>query len=555
MKRLLIIGWFFCAVAVVFAGQRNYDVEYSYIESVRNREMGNLNASVYILGSILRVDSACAVCYYDLSRIYRATGSLAQAMTFAAKAYAQDAENYWYLRNYVDLLLASGDTVKALQHALQLLRMPEADFDDMLMFATLAINFPEYRGEGKAVLSRFGIASGLPEVLHLHFLYRKADRVPFAILDKFLDSCIVAYPEVPVFYLDRAVLYAENKKFNASRRLFMNILRSDSFSFEAIYEYSRFFSWRSDVRLIFAYLDSFFNFSVENDSRLVWLERMLRSGQPTLMSYLDERLVEFANKYTFPESFFDEAFNFYWGRNRMERLLLLGMRFVQLYPDNVSAWGRYLLPLYILERYHAIDSILSVNPGAFTSPFAMYVAGMMYYRRGDHVRSRDYLIGSLKVAGNFGYKPIAVNLVADYYYRKGMRDSAFYYYEMAIQNDFADETIMNNYAYYLALAGRSLNRAEMLARAAVMKYPKNSAFLDTYAWVLYRLRRYPEALKYMEKALKYMGREDRRELLEHYAVILYCNGSKKKADKLMRELFPDEIKRAEFFKSTILCDE
>lgn len=553
MKKILFLLLFLGIVAVVNAEQRNYDVEYSYVEAIRNREAGNLNASVYILGSILRVDSACSACYYELSRIYRESGALPQAINFAARSCALDTANYWYLKNYIDLVLSAGDTLDALPLLRRLIHMPNAGVDDLIMFASLSVDYKDYRSEGQNVVLNLSRAKDAPEVLHLFFLYRKLSGEAFKSLSSFLDSCVIVYPDYPVFVLDRAVLFAENKKFRQSRHIFMNILQTDTFYYDAIYAFARYFGSHRDEKFVFDYFDKFFS-GVDPDSRQLLLTRMIRANNVVFDRYLSDRLTDFASRDTFSESFFDAAFDFYLRRNQMESLIVLGQRFVNLYPDNVSAWGRFILPLFVLGKFNTLDSILTYRPQAFNSPFAMYVAGMIYYRRNDYIRSRDYFVRCLKVEGNFGYKPVAINLLADYYYRNGMRDSAFYYYEIAVQQDFADETILNNYAYYLSLTGRNLNKAEMMARAAVMKYPKNSAFLDTYAWILYLLRRYDDALIYMQKALKYMGDDERRELLEHYAAILYCSGNQKKADKLMRSLFSDPTQRTQFFKTTIICD-
>ena len=58
--------------------------------------------------------------------------------------------------------------------------------------------------------------------------------------------------------------------------------------------------------------------------------------------------------------------------------------------------------------------------------------------------------------------------------------------------------------------------------------PLSSTFLDTYAWILFRLKRYKESLSYMEKALRYLD-SDNPEIYEHYGDVLYMCGEKDKA--------------------------
>ncbi|MGC8824869.1 MAG: tetratricopeptide repeat protein [Bacteroidales bacterium] len=557
VKRLFYFLFFIPVASTTFGEQRNYDIEYSYIESIRNRESGNLTAAAYILTSILRVDSTCAACLYDLSQIYRDAGSNEVAVNYAARAYRLDTTNYWYIKNYADLLLLSGDSLAAVGLLSKIINISSATYDDRINFLRIAINYPVFKEKvaNLVVLMREDYAD--PELYHLYFLLRKnMYHESFSTLNRFLDTCFNMFGLHLRFVLDRSVLFAENGKFRKARKYFMQYFRNDSFSFEAVYQYSRFFSKTArDRKFVYDYIDRFFTTKDDLPKRIEWLNMMLHSKSEIFLKYLDDRLISFLNRDTFPPSVFDDAFSFYLQLNQMEKLEILGKRYVSLYPDNISAWSRYILPLYAMGKFAILDSLLDARPAVFATPFGFYVAGVLTYNRKEYNRSRNFLILSLNVQGNFGYKANAVNILADLYYNKGMRDSAFFYYEKAITEDFADETIMNNYAYYLAQSGKNLNKAEILARAAVLRYPRNAAFLDTYAWVLYRLKSYNEALHYMRRALRYVEGGDRRELLEHYAAILYCAGYRAKSIKLLNKLFPNSKEYDAFFINTIECNE
>lgn len=552
MKKLVLTLLLFVYFPVVFSQQRNYDVEYSYIEALRNRESGNLTAAVYILNSILRVDSTCAACYYQLSDIYRSAGSIEQALNYAVRAYKLDSTSYWYVRNYAMLTLELGDTLNSLPLFDKLVRFSDVSYDDLLLFSNLALSYTKYRSHGRRVCDYLLSRYAEPELFRLRFKYMKSDRQPFKILLAYLDTCTITFPGNTDFILERALLLAENGKLRASRVLFNVVFRTDSFSFEAINDYARFFNSRRDRNFVFAYLDSFFSSAVEVSEKINWINLMLRADNTVFNAYLENKFLTIIQLVPLNSQLYESAFNYFLQRNRMDILTSLGKQYVKLYPEDISGWGRYILPLFVLGKYDVLDSIFKERPVAFRSPFGLYVAGFLYYNRKEYEKSRDYFIQSVEVEGQFPYKTLAINLLTDYYIKNGKRDSAFYYFEKALREDLADEIIMNNYAYYLSLAGKSLNKAEMLSRTAVMRYPKNSAFLDTYAWVLYRLQRYDEAYRYMRLALKYAD-DDRRELLEHYAAILYCSGRTAKGLKLMRKLFPDPKQYGSFFMSTVEC--
>ena len=93
------------------------------------------------------------------------------------------------------------------------------------------------------------------------------------------------------------------------------------------------------------------------------------------------------------------------------------------------------------------------------------------------------------------------------------------YFEMALELDEHNILIRNNYSYYLALRGTTLKRAEKLSRYTIEKEPENPTYLDTYAWILYKMEKYKEALKFIERAVKFGGGNN-AEILDHYGDIL-----------------------------------
>ena len=102
--------------------------------------------------------------------------------------------------------------------------------------------------------------------------------------------------------------------------------------------------------------------------------------------------------------------------------------------------------------------------------------------------------------------------------RKAMR-----YYDKVLRIDPDNATTLNNYAYYLSLAGRKLKKAEKMSRTSLDLEPDNPSYLDTYGWILHLLGRDQEAKPYFKRAMIYGGK-DHLEILEHYAVVLEALG-------------------------------
>ena len=91
---------------------------------------------------------------------------------------------------------------------------------------------------------------------------------------------------------------------------------------------------------------------------------------------------------------------------------------------------------------------------------------------------------------------------------------------------------MNNYAYFLSLSGRNLDKAEEMSRRAVDLQSSEPSFLDTYAWILYLKKQYEQARIYIDEALRNLtDTPENASIFDHAGDIYYRCG--KKAEALM----------------------
>lgn len=129
-------------------------------------------------------------------------------------------------------------------------------------------------------------------------------------------------------------------------------------------------------------------------------------------------------------------------------------------------------------------------------------------------------------------------------------ETAFANYENSLKIVDNNPLTLNNFAYYLALQGDSLERAADMSRKALEYMPDNETFIDTYAWILFLQGDYPKALEYQEAAME-KSRENNSagpELYLHYGDILSKNDRPEDAVKAWKkalELNKDDLKEEE----------
>ena len=74
-------------------------------------------------------------------------------------------------------------------------------------------------------------------------------------------------------------------------------------------------------------------------------------------------------------------------------------------------------------------------------------------------------------------------------------------YDLALEYLPENVTVLNNYAYYLSLRGENLEKAKQMSKKTLELFPEEANYLDTYAWILYKMKDYESAKVFMLQAI------------------------------------------------------
>ncbi len=191
-----------------------------------------------------------------------------------------------------------------------------------------------------------------------------------------------------------------------------------------------------------------------------------------------------------------------------QMLLTLGQ--LEDYPAlvNYSQRAMHLFPNMVFPYYmNALSNFLTKNMRAAITTSRLGVR----ISPSDELSEQFYMI------------------MGDAYHDINRNDSAFIAYDKCLKIKADNPIVLNNYAYYLALENTDLDKAEQMAAQAV-KLDPNPNNIDTYAWVLFKLKRYEEAETYILKVLR-KDKSPNAEVLSHAGDIFFHVGKTKKALK------------------------
>lgn len=119
--------------------------------------------------------------------------------------------------------------------------------------------------------------------------------------------------------------------------------------------------------------------------------------------------------------------------------------------------------------------------------------------------------------------------IGDVYYKKECPDSVTRYYDRALSLNPANLLALNNYAYYISCSDDAdLDRALKMIERVMISKDDDPTSLDTYAWVLFKMKDFKKAREVIDKALKHM-QSDSADVLEHAGDIYFMDGDPDKA--------------------------
>lgn len=226
-----------------------------------------------------------------------------------------------------------------------------------------------------------------------------------------------------------------------------------------------------------------------------------------------------------------------------------------LEPENPDYWSRLAHFYFADDKY--TESVASCERGMEklkeVPQGLLLVYATALSMSGEYVKARDAyqqllemsLPGAsiaddaktvVKKAGVLPYESLMrvaeiFQMVGDGSFKTGDLERAMREYDVVLALNPDSPIVLNNYAYYLALGGGDLDKAEELSRKALGDMPDNLTYLDTLAWILYLKGQYQEALEIQEKAMDSFSddAESAAEYWDHLGDIQYRCGMKDKA--------------------------
>lgn len=270
---------------------------------------------------------------------------------------------------------------------------------------------------------------------------------------------------------------------------------------------------KGDFKGFFSGLNEFFsNAEVQPSMKRDIMERLLKSSDPRFnffhLNDYDTLLVTCMKTHPGDTSFTHFAGDFYYSTGKSDRLQALCRK---------SGEDVHMLSLSVYDYIKHQEFSL-----------ALPICNKLVRQ----IENGNGLVGNGSV--DSGELISALTSRGDCYYNLGISNKAFSDYERVLKLDGESAIALNNYAYYLSVLNKKLDKALKMSKKAVSLEPENATFLDTYGWILYRKKKYEEAKAVFKKVMVYGGKVS-SEVLRHYAAVLEALDEKTLSEAYIRQ--------------------
>ena len=529
----------FTSFAVAQDMARRYD--YFFLEAICQQEKGCHDAAFDLLTHCVQIDSTRSEAYYYLARYYDFLKNKDKALAYSEKAVQLEPDNVTYLETLANTYIGRRQYDKAID-AMEHIYSKNSEREDVLsLLVQLYEQQQDYEGAIRT-LTRLETMEGKSERLSMaksELYTRKGDKK--AAINE-MKQLADQYPNDQNY----RCLYGTTLYLNGQQK-------------KAVAIYNDILKIEPDNRSAQMALLSHYNEIGDSVQAHQWLDRMLMNKNATTQDRVlllrqvigeSERnggdstqvLPLFHRVLNLPQADADLAIfcATYMNLKKMpnDSISPILERALALEPANAAA--RLQLVSYAWQAEDRDRVIALCQDARQYNPDEM----AFYYYQGIAYFQKDQLDQALNAFQN-GIGVITAQsdpaIVSDFYavmgdilHQKGQAREAFVAYDSCLVWKEDNIGCLNNYAYYLSELGEQLDKAEQMSYRTIKAEPKNSTYLDTYAWILFMQKRYSEAKIYIDQTLQY-DTDTSAVLLEHAGDIYYQAGDAAQALEYWRQ--------------------
>lgn len=505
--------------------QMEYD--FAFAEGLRLKMLGNPLEAGKQFSKCLKLQAEQSAPYYELGSLTLVMNDIPLAEEYSRVALNLDPENEWYRFLLIQIVLKDNRYIEAadLYEALQE-QFPEKS-EYLIAEIDLRIKAGEYKIAKKKLKELEKIVG-----YGAHIAMRKRDIFLFEGKE---DKAIRELRELVEFKPDEieyrgilAELLVEHGKDEEAMKEYEKIKTANSGNPIVYFSLGQYYMDKGERhKAIEEFKTGFRSKQVSAEIKsAVFMELLKSDTEKKGLSKDLESLLGVLYEADHGHPGVDGMYGDYlYDKQDIEEAEIVYLRVVESNPGNFIAWQNLLFiqnsQLDFTMMYELASKAVKAFPnqslfylfkGIGASGLEKYSAAVEALKKGARLNPNNPDLT----------KQFYITL-GDAYYRLENYKEAFLNFDLLLLLDSDNVVVLNNYSYYLSVLNRDLDKAWKMITRCIEMEPENSTYLDTEAWVLFRLQKYDVALKAVKKAVDNEKDTVSGEVWEHYGDILYMS--------------------------------
>ena len=504
----------------------------------KNNSMESMAASYEIYKYCLKLNPKSGTARFNLAFLL-ADSMAVKNLKEAVELYP---DNYWYNHLLVRYYYKMGKMDEA-QKLLETMSVKFSDQTDILnMLIETYISKQDYPNLIKA-LNKLEVKEGKSEQLSIEkfrtYVQMKDDESAFkemADLAKEYPNDLKYQTLIGDLYFDRDT--EENRK--KALEIYRSVEAKDSTDINMLLSFSNYYQKVGNDSLYQDYLFRLVtNPKLDRKVRLQLVgglvyENLQPGGDSTMMLNMFDKILALPQE----DVAMHELCARYMASAKMskERLKPVLSQMLEIEPESEIARNQMLA--YAIEE-NDTASIYSLckaacDYGANDAVYYFYL-GVTYYQQNNFNAALETFQNGLKHTDKDTTLELIVRLhtlSGDIYHQLGQVEKAYMEYDSCLIYRPDDPYVLNNYAYYLSLEKKNLEKAEIMSKRSNELDPNNPTNIDTYAWILFQQKKYKTAQTYISHAIELLGGSidaSSSTIIEHAGDIYYKCGDRETA--------------------------
>ena len=507
--------------------QRKYD--YFFLEAMRLKEKKDYASAFGLLQHCLDIHPNAASALYEVSQYYMFLRQVPQGQEALEKAVASAPDNYWYSQGLASLYQQQNELDKAIT-LLEQMAVRFAGKQDPLFNLLDLYGRQEKYDEVISTLNRLEKHMGKNEQLSMEkfriYLQMKDDKKAF----QEIESLVQEYPMDMRYQVILGDVYLQNGKKQEAYDVYQKVLAAEPDNPMAIFSMASYYKQTGQEGLYQQQLDTLLlNKKVTPDTKVSVMRQMIVENEQAdkdstqIIALFDRIMKQEQDDPQIPMLYAQYLLS----KNMEAESVPVLEQVVDLDPTNKAARMMLVGTAVRKEDYKQIIKVC--EPGIEATPDALefyYYLAIAY----NQAEQPDSVVSICKRALEHTTADSKKEVVSDFYSilgdmyhtQKQMKE-AYAAYDSALVYNPSNIGALNNYAYYLSVERRDLDKAEEMSYKTVKAEPNNATYLDTYAWILFEKGNYAEARIYIDNAMK-SDDEKSDVIVEHCGDIYYMTG-------------------------------